>query len=121
MTDRNMAASGKPVEPPLFSVTVEARDDAIFLLCKGELDLAGQQKLISTVESAWTTAPPSLSRVVLDASEITFIDSSGLHALLMCRDRVAAQGVEFLLRAPAGGPVERLVDLAGVRPWFDCN
>lgn len=113
-----MPETGEPVERVVFSVRAETRDDTIFVLCEGELDLAGEPTLVGAVERAWTTAQPAVSRLVVDTSDVSFIDSSGLHALLRCREAVAAQGVEFVLRAPAGGPVERLIDIAGIGPWF---
>ena len=57
------------------------------------------------------------ARFVLDVCGLQFLDSSGLRALLACRDRARSAGVPLTL-AVAAGPVTRLLDVAGVRDWF---
>jgi anti-anti-sigma factor len=56
--------------------------------------------------------------LVLDVRGVQFLDSSGLRALLVCRDRTQEAGAEFRL-AVAPGPVSRLLAVAGVQGWFD--
>jgi anti-anti-sigma factor len=49
---------------------------------------------------------------------VTFIDSSGLRALLRCRDAATAQDVPFALAVGENPQVKRLLDIAGVEGWF---
>jgi len=51
--------------------------------------------------------------VDLDAGRLTFIDSAGLRALLVCRDACRRRGVEFRLTS-VSPTVGRIVAIAGV-------
>src|SRR5258708_5818295 len=75
---------------------------------RGELDLA-------TADRLWTELEPLLSPravVVLDGTEITFLDSSGLRVLLQAGNRAASDGAVFRLVAPQPA-VQRVLELAG--------
>lgn len=56
--------------------------------------------------------------VVLDLREVTFMDSSGLRALLQAQDLARANHARFALSV-GPGQVKKLLDLAGVADWFD--
>ncbi len=70
----------------------------------GELDMA-------------VVADHDASSLELDVTHVTFIDSSGLRALLFCRDNAERSGLEVTLIA-GDGPVSRLLAVAGVTDWF---
>jgi anti-anti-sigma factor len=74
----------------------------------GELDLA-------TADSLWTRLEPLMLPevlVVLDASEMTFLDSSGLRILLLAGSRASTTGGAFRLAAPQPA-VQRVLELTG--------
>jgi anti-anti-sigma factor len=81
----------------------------------GELDLQTEPVLVAEVDAALAAGPAG--RVVVDLTGVQFMDSSGLRALLMCRDRARAAGSTLLL-AVETGPVTALLDMAGVGDWF---
>jgi anti-anti-sigma factor len=107
--------SGSVEEIP-FDVRVERHADHVRIVVSGELDLHQEATLRGYLDGVLAGDAPA--RLVLDVSGLQFLDSSGLRALLTCRDRARAVGVPLTL-AVATGPVTRLLDLAGVRSWFD--
>jgi anti-anti-sigma factor len=90
------------------SVAVEGVRAAVELV--GELDLNGSEQL----EAELSKLPYGrIEGVDLDAGRLTFIDSAGLRALLVCRDACRRRGVEFRLTS-VSPTVGRIVAIAGV-------
>ncbi len=80
----------------------------------GELDVQTAPQLTEEVELAvWST----VGAFVLDLSGVTFLDSSGLHALLRARAYLAREDRSLVLVCPAG-PARRVLDLASVLDTF---
>jgi anti-sigma B factor antagonist len=75
---------------------------------RGELDLAAADRLWETIEPL--LLPGVL--VVLDGTDLTFLDSSGLRILLQAHKRAESDGAVFRLIAPQL-PVQRVLNLAG--------
>ena len=76
-------------EKALFSVYGEQQDHVAYLHVDGELDLATSPVLetrLTDVQSNGNT------RVVLDLKNVTFMDSSALHALIRAADRAKRMG-----------------------------
>ena len=80
----------------------------------GELDMETAPQLTEEVELAvWDT----VGAFVLDLSDVTFLDSSGLHALLRARAFLAREDRPLVLVCPPG-PARRVLDLASVLETF---
>jgi anti-sigma B factor antagonist len=80
----------------------------------GELDFETAPQLSEEVELAvWST----VGAFVLDLSDITFLDSSGLHALLRARAFLAREDRALVLVCPPG-QARRVLDLASVLDTF---
>lgn len=80
----------------------------------GELDLETGPQFIEEVELAvWDT----VGAFVLDLSGVTFLDSSGLHALLRARAYLAREDRPLILVCPRG-QARRMLDLASVLDTF---
>src|SRR5215211_6694237 len=80
----------------------------------GELDLETAPEFTEEIELAvWDTA----GAFVLDLTGVTFLDSSGLHALLRARAYLAREDRPLVLVCPAGA-ARRVLDLAGVLDTF---
>jgi len=90
-------------------VSVEASERRHLIVLEGELDLASARLLTSAFEAVL----PHANAVVLDLDRLSFIDSSGLVAVLSCEDRCRQHGVGFAV-TEGSPPVRRLFDLAGV-------
>jgi anti-anti-sigma factor len=82
---------------------------AVYVL-KGELDMAGGESLVRRVtELAGATSGP----VEIDMSEVAFIDSSGVRALLRLHEAGVSSGRPLRVRS-LSPDVRRLLDLIGV-------
>jgi anti-sigma B factor antagonist len=80
----------------------------------GEVDIETAPRLSEEVERAvWST----VGAFVLDLTEVTFLDSSGLHALLRARAYLAREDRSLVLVCP-NGPARRVLDLASVLDTF---
>jgi anti-sigma B factor antagonist len=76
----------------------------------GELDLATVPRLETAVSEALESGG---NRIVLDLSELSFLDSSGLRLLLMLFDRATSDGWTLTLARPSE-PVRGLFEMTGV-------
>ena len=102
-----MAGSYSGREGP-FSVRVEEDGDELAVHAVGELDIAGAPALEHSMLHALESGAPS---IVLDLTEVTFIDSMGLRVLLW-----AAHSDENgdSLRIRIGSAVRRRIEMIGL-------
>jgi anti-sigma B factor antagonist len=77
------------------------------LFLKGELDMASAPELEGRVEQAFSQ---SASELVLDLTQLEFIDSSGLNAILNVRTLCREHTCDFAL-TPGARPVQRLFEI----------
>ncbi|MGD2043471.1 MAG: STAS domain-containing protein [Acidimicrobiia bacterium] len=77
---------------------------------EGEVDLATVDALQRAIDDAYAHGTADL---VVDLTRSTFMDSTGLKALVMANRRFGGTGRSFAI-AVSGGPVSRLIDLSGV-------
>lgn len=80
------------------------------LIVEGEVDLATVEELESAIDLAFSENTHPL---VVDLRESSFMDSTGLKALVMANRKYDEEGRSFAV-AVSGGPVARLIDLSGV-------
>jgi len=76
----------------------------------GEIDLATVPELETAIDSVLSSNSHPL---VVDLTESSFMDSTGLKTLVMANRRFDENGRPFAI-AVSGGPVSRLIDLSGV-------
>jgi anti-sigma B factor antagonist len=74
----------------------------------GELDISNADQLAAVL----VPAAEGGGRVVLDCSELRFVDSSGIRVLIRAMDRLRGQGV-LVLRSPTT-PVRQVIQLMGL-------
>jgi anti-anti-sigma factor len=77
---------------------------------KGELDLSTVARWEKNVEMVGRDA----SAVVLDLSEVGFVDSAGVRSLFRLARDAASRGTRLLIVAPHDGPVRRLLDILAI-------
>jgi anti-sigma B factor antagonist len=101
--------------PTGFSITTSERGGRVIVLIRGELDLATAPEL----ETAIGESVDAGHDVVVDLRELEFMDSSGLRVLVSAHKR-AQSGPRFqIVRPPAGGPVAKILGIAGVEGELD--
>lgn len=100
-------------------VAIETRraDGHAIVAVSGEVDMASADAVTDALEQA-ATAETGLSRLCCDLSGVTFLDSSGLGALVSGRRTCMEHGIEIVL---AGIPrnVRRVLELSGVITLFE--
>jgi anti-sigma B factor antagonist len=94
---------------PGFEVQASVRGGRHTLILSGELDLATAAGLETTVLGLFVEG---VNSVELDLSRLTFMDSTGLRAVLRAQELCAEHGYDFLV-TPGSGQVQRLLELTG--------
>lgn len=96
------------------TLTVRAvphEDGSVVLVVEGELDLATAPQLVAAAEDA--LASTSEGDVALDLSEVHFIDSTGIGAVIQVRGLALARSRRTKVCA-ASDMVVRVLDLTGL-------
>jgi stage II sporulation protein AA (anti-sigma F factor antagonist) len=96
-----------------FKVMVVGADGEAVVYLVGELDLAVRDRLVV----ALTQASDTSYRLVIDLSRTTFIDSTGLKALVDVWRRRGDAGLELVLREPSPAVMHTL-QWAGLADLF---
>jgi anti-sigma B factor antagonist len=94
------------------SVDIEAGTEAHVARFEGELDLASVPALQREVLAATARA----RRVVLDLSEVTWMDSTGLRMLDDLARTYGARGTLVRIVAPSDVPARFTLDISAWRP-----
>ena len=92
---------------------VEDRDGAIVVRLAGELDLYNAHLVRDALLAAAKREP---ERLVIELSEVTFIDSTGLGVLIEARTKLKNRGA-FLLAGP-GLETRRALEISGLDRHF---
>ncbi|MDQ1426490.1 MAG: anti-sigma factor antagonist [Acidimicrobiaceae bacterium] len=94
--------------------SAESGADPVVIVIAGELDMAREPEIVSLLMSL-DAAPET--PIDMDMSEVTFVDSGGLRALLKANVYLANRGCDLRLVNPQDQLV-RLIDLAGVHRFL---
>jgi anti-sigma B factor antagonist len=89
----------------------------VVLALSGELDLATAPALRASLDKAVESGGADLW---IDLSEVTFMDSTGLLALLATRRRLRASSTSLAIICPEG-PVRRVFTVAGLDDEFSIH
>lgn len=99
---------------PSLTITSQRSHSVVTVCVEGELDLATEGDLVAGVIGELEA---SALDVVIDLTRVSFIDSSGLRALLLCQ-RAADERSRPLRLTPGTGAVKRLLAISGVEAVF---
>jgi anti-sigma B factor antagonist len=78
----------------ILEVETEERDGLVRLTLRGELDLSTVGKVEQELRNAESSGPPT---VVLDMSSLTFLDSTGLRAVVTADERLRQKGGRLVI------------------------
>ena len=84
--------------------------DRVSISIGGELDTATSPRLISVVRDV---VADRTERIDLDCSDVWFLDSAGVRALIVVRNEAIRRGVDFALVRPSE-TVSRILDMTGL-------
>lgn len=103
-----------PRGPDALQLATATEGDAGVVSAAGELDANSEARLRSAVDELLTEG---CSTLILDLAGISFIDSSGLSALIYAYKRALESGGSLSLRSPSA-TVTRLLELTGQTERF---
>ncbi len=93
----------------LIGVEIEQRDDDIVVArLTGELDISVAERARRKIADS---VPSSARGVVVDTTDLEFMDSSGVSMLFALARQVSSHRQELRVVAPAGRPVARVLDI----------
>ena len=96
-----------PSPEPTFTARVLDRDGLVVVMLRGEADVT----VAEAIDAAFDAAAAHPGAIVADLSELEFLDSSGLRALIHAHSRISSQGRRFGVACPASGPVHAVLEL----------
>ena len=99
---------------PVLVVDVERDGDEAIVRIDGEIEFATAPRLRSELlDLAQDGATP----VILDLSNVPFLDSAGISLLIQAKKRLDAAGSDLVLRAPQPN-IRRVLEISGVTELF---
>ena len=107
----NLRRNGIAVLPE-FSLTSRNLPGLHIVALHGELDLASADGLAEAlVEIAGST-------LVVDLADLSFMDSSGIGALVVARKRIRAKGLGELVVTRPTAIVQKVLEIVGLAGWI---
>lgn len=104
-----------PMEPVPFAVAVSRLGDhEIEVAVTGELDLVSASQLEETLKRELLAD----NDVLLDLSDMDFIDSTGLHAIVESVRTAKSVGRKLKLSAELPAHARRLMEIVGLLPFI---
>lgn len=97
---------------PTFGLDVRTEDERTLIVAQGELDLASAPHLEDRVlaELRGGGLP-----IVLDLRELTFMDSTGVRAIVSAHQVAAETGAQLVLVRPrADSAARRVIEISGI-------
>jgi len=97
--------------PPSFTAFAHPEGDRVIVILNGELDVASITILIDSILiDCFMGIASAVEEVVLDFAGLDFIDGSGLHAIAVIAQQVAAYGGSVSICSPRP-QIQRLFEL----------
>lgn len=102
--------------PAFLECRTEHTATAVLLHVRGEVDLASVHVLDAALESALKMDQP----VVVNLTEVSYIDSTGLLALVRCRERARRDGqrMALVVHSPTVRKLVEILQLDRIIPVF---
>jgi anti-sigma B factor antagonist len=99
------------------AVVTRVQGPAHVLACTGKVMLgAGDEELIAACEEALAAGA---RWIVLDLSKVTYLDSSGIGAVVSCSKRAADRAAVMRLVVAETGPVRKVLEMTHLDRAFD--
>ena len=95
----------------LGDVQLELQDSFLIARLTGEVDLSNARGIEEAIAAA---TPNHTSSVVVDLSQLDYLDSAGIQLLYRLREQLQTRGQDLRLVLPPGSPAADALKLAGV-------
>lgn len=109
---RSEGEPGTQARGDALAVVATLRGDTLEILCSGELDLASSSTLIDAAKQPVDPA----SRLILDCTRITFVDSHGINAIMGIAARCRDDGVELTIEPSR--QMRRVLEVLGLGAYL---
>ncbi len=97
-----------------YSIKREGRDVALVSVL-GDIDAYTAPKVRCGLRTA--IRDPDTTELRVDLAEVSFLDSSGVDALVRCRAEARSRGIGFVVINPQSHP-RKVLDLLGLTEFF---
>ncbi|HSO97163.1 MAG TPA: STAS domain-containing protein [Acidimicrobiia bacterium] len=99
------------MEEPAFSAASQRRDGRVWVVrVTGELDLATSPRFQATLDEVLASDPAT---VLLGLEGVTFLDSTGIRAIVAARKQLKARGATLVLDGLSGA-VQQVLEVSGL-------
>jgi anti-anti-sigma factor len=102
-------------EPTGFDAAADVRDDAVYIVVRGEMDISNADRLATCFDEACAAGRPA---IVFDLSGVTYCDSSALHVLTRAVERCEPLGLSMSV-VGARGTVRRVFEITDTIDAFN--
>jgi anti-anti-sigma factor len=96
---------------PMADVRFEREDKTVLAVVTGEVDMSNAPSVRQQIAGSVT---PDDDALLVDLSELSFIDSAGLHTLIELGTVLDERRQQLLLCVPRGSPIERAIEIIGL-------
>jgi anti-anti-sigma factor len=95
----------------LASIQAERRGSDLVVHIAGEIDISNAREVSSALEEAVPNGTPA---IVVDLSQVTYLDSAGVKLLMHLADRLRLRRRELRLVVPDDAPIRAVLELTGL-------
>jgi anti-sigma B factor antagonist len=95
------------LDPQAFSVNSLTSGGVLIVEVAGEVDMTTAPELSRAIDQV----PDGTTHVVVDLSEVSFLDSSGLNTLVQGRRMLEERQVAMKVVVPEGGAIRRVFEI----------
>jgi anti-sigma B factor antagonist len=96
---------------PMADVRIEREDKTVVAVLTGEVDMSNAASVRLEIAGSVT---PDDDALVVDLSDLSFIDSAGLHTLIELGTVLDERRQQLLLCLPQGSTIRRAIEIIGL-------
>lgn len=108
-----LMSAGQPL-----SVAIDRTDPVVVITVAGEMDAATVGRLDAVLDEAIQSHE---RHVILDAAGVSFVDSTGITALISGLRRLNRSRRRMALACETSGPLGRALEITGLDHTFECH
>jgi anti-anti-sigma factor len=104
----------------LAKLRIRERGTVVIATVEGEIDVSNRNELTDQLVGAIAN---SVTGLMLDLTELEFMDSSGVHMLYELSERLATRQQKFAVVLPPNRAPRRAIELSGAEPtsWLHAD
>jgi anti-sigma B factor antagonist len=96
---------------PMADVSFEREDTTVVAVLSGEVDMSNAASVRQQIAESVT---PDEDALIVDLSDLSFMDSAGLHAVIELGTVLDERRQQLLLCVKHGSPIERAIEIIGL-------